>query len=70
MALGVLTSCLLQWLSDYSNTFRLTNKLTCGRGFLHRSLLCSLVEEGEHEKLRAVLEGIRSDTKEAVRRRR
>ena len=59
LVLGVLLCSLLQWLSDFSNTFRLTNFLFCGHGFLHRSLLCTLAEEGDYATLEDILQALR-----------
>ncbi len=57
---SLITCGLLQWLSNFSNLFRLTNRLTFGHGFLHRSLLWSLVSEGDNVTLGNILSALRA----------
>ncbi len=68
MTVSLLICLLLSWLSDFSNVFKLTNLVLCGRGFLHRSLLHSLVAEGDHEALATILSGLKTDPREALMR--
>ena len=58
---------LLQWASDYGVMFRQTNRCG-GKGFLHRSLLESLVKEGDHENLEAILEDLTTSRRKEVSR--
>ncbi len=53
---SLLICCLLQWMSDFYNVLLCTSTLTRERkAFIHRSLLCTLVQRGDHQKLNDVL---------------
>ncbi len=53
LALGAI----LQWMSNYLNVYKYTKWIRRGNGYIHRSLLCTAVQEGDHNTLENVLAG-------------
>ncbi len=62
---SLLITILTQWLSNFLNLYKITKFLTGGKGYMHRSLICTLVEDGNHKMLERLFQDA-SDVKEMI----
>ncbi len=63
LACGLLITTFLQWSSDYYNFFVYSNYISGGHGIIHRSLVCSVVENGNIGMLRVILAKSQNEAK-------